>query len=50
MPRGSFVDGALAGLAGFNDGLVLRHMRCHADGAKIGYMVGRRQLCFWPLA
>src|SRR6201990_882997 len=27
MPRGSFVDGAVAGLAGFGDGLVLRHMR-----------------------
>ena len=36
MPRGSLVDGALAGLAGFGDGLILRHMRRHADGAKIG--------------
>src|SRR3954469_7095831 len=40
MPRGSFVDGALAGLAGFGDGLVLCHMRCHADDAKIGDMIG----------
>src|SRR4030081_670882 len=40
MPRGSFVDGAVAGLAGFGDGLVLRHMRRHADGAKIGDMIG----------
>ena len=40
MPRGSFIDGAVAGLAGFGDGLVLRHMRCHVDGAKIGYMIG----------
>src|SRR3954454_20144753 len=40
MPRGSFVDGALAGLAGFGDGLVLCHMRCHADDAKIGDMLG----------
>jgi hypothetical protein len=35
MPRGSFVYGAVAGLASFGDGLVLRHMRCHVDGAKI---------------
>src|ERR1700693_3738228 len=41
MPRGSFIDGAVAGLAGFGDGLVLRHMRCHVDGAKIGDMIGR---------
>src|SRR4051812_35063218 len=41
MPRGSFVDGAVAGLAGFGDGLVLCHMRRHADGAKIGDMIGR---------
>jgi hypothetical protein len=41
MSRGSFVDGAVAGLAGFGDGLVLRHMRCHVDGAKIGHMIGR---------
>src|SRR6267154_2202559 len=40
MPRGSFVDGAVAGLAGFGDGLVLRHMRCDVDGAKIGDMIG----------
>src|SRR5437660_5883309 len=40
MPRGSFVDGAVAGLAGFGDGLVLRHMRRHTDGAKIGDMIG----------
>src|SRR3981189_936594 len=40
MPRGSFVDGAVAGLAGFGDGLVLCHMRRHADGAKIGDMIG----------
>src|SRR6478736_6613980 len=40
MPGGSFVDGAAAGLAGFGDGLVLCHMRRHADGAKIGDMVG----------
>src|SRR4051812_17206053 len=40
MPRGSFVDGAGAGLAGFGDGLVLCHMRRHADGAKIGDMIG----------
>src|ERR1017187_6537149 len=40
MPRGSFVDGAVAGLAGFGDGLVLCHMRCHVDGAKIGHMIG----------
>ena len=33
MPRGSFVDGAVAGLAGFGDG--------HADGATIGAMIGR---------
>ena len=41
MPRGSFVDGAVAGLASFGDGLVLCHMRRHADGAKIGDMIGR---------
>src|SRR5580693_8638330 len=41
MPRGSFVDGAVAGLAGYGDGLVLRHMRCDVDGAKIGHMIGR---------
>src|SRR6202790_2762293 len=41
MPRGSLVDGAVSGLAGFGDGLVLRHMRCHVDGAKIGDMIGR---------
>src|SRR5258705_4094525 len=40
MPRGSLVDGAVAGLAGSGDGLVLRHMRCHVDGAKIGHMIG----------
>src|SRR4030095_1356589 len=40
MPRGSFVDGAVAGLAGSGYGLVLCHMRCHADGAKIGDMIG----------
>jgi len=40
MPCGSFVDGAVAGLAGFGDGLVSRHMRRHADGAKIGDMIG----------
>src|SRR5712664_4299035 len=40
MPRGSFIDGAVAGLAGFGDSLVLRHMRCHVDGAKIGHMIG----------
>src|ERR1700709_247616 len=40
MPRGSFVDGAVAVLASFGDGLVLCHMRCHADGAKIGDMIG----------
>jgi hypothetical protein len=26
MPRGSFIDGAVASLASFDDGLVLRHM------------------------
>src|SRR5664279_1732368 len=41
MPRGSLVDGAVAGLAGFGDGLVLRYVRCHVDGAKIGHMIGR---------
>jgi hypothetical protein len=41
MPRGSLVDGAVAGLAGFGDGIVLRHMRRHVDGAKIGHMIGR---------
>src|SRR5882672_2215353 len=40
MPRGSFVDGAVAVLAGFGDSLVLCHMRRHADGAKIGDMIG----------
>src|SRR3954454_13907212 len=40
MPCGSFVDGAVAGLAGFGDGLVLRHMRRHTDGAKIGDVIG----------
>src|SRR5712664_2645880 len=40
MPGGSFVDGAVAVLAGFGDGLVLCHMRRHADGAKIGDMIG----------
>ena len=40
MPCGSFVEGAVAGLAGFGDGLVLCHMRRHADGAKIGDMIG----------
>ena len=33
-------DGAAAGLAGFGDGPILRHMRRHADGAKIGDMIG----------
>src|SRR5882757_5327380 len=37
MPRGSFVDGAVASLAGFGDGVVL----CHVDGPKIGHMIGR---------
>src|ERR1700722_2550906 len=41
MPRGSFVDGAVAGLTGFGDGMVLSHMRGHAKGAKIGDMIGR---------
>lgn len=41
MPHGSFVDGAVAVLAGFGDGLGLCHMRRHADGAKIGDMIGR---------
>src|ERR1700689_1351038 len=41
MPRGSFIDGAVAGLAGYGDSLVLRHMRCDVDGAKIGHMIGR---------
>src|SRR6476620_12554948 len=41
MPRGSLVDGTVSGLAGFGDGLVLRHMRCHVDSAKIGDMIGR---------
>src|SRR3979490_2931218 len=40
MPRGSFVDGAVAVLAGFGDGLVLCHMRRHADGARMGDMIG----------
>src|SRR5229473_4903603 len=40
VPRSACVDGAVAGLAGFGDGLVLRHMRCHVDGAKIGHMIG----------
>src|SRR5471032_629885 len=40
MPRGSLVDGTVAGLAGFGDGLVLRHMRCHVDSAKIGDVIG----------
>ena len=40
MPRRSFVDGAVAVLAGFGDGLVLCHMRRHVDGAKIGHMIG----------
>src|SRR5258707_1688277 len=40
MPRGLFVDGAVAVLAGFGDRLVLRHMRCHVDGAKIADMIG----------
>lgn len=35
MPRGAFVDGAAAVLAGFGDGLVLCHMRRHADGARL---------------
>src|SRR5664279_3736177 len=41
MPRGAFVDGAVAGLAGFGDGSVLCHMRRHSDGTKIGDMIGR---------
>ena len=41
MPGGSFIDGTGAGLARFGDGLVLCHMRRHADGAKIGDMIGR---------
>src|ERR1700733_15840623 len=39
MPRSSLVDGSVAVLAGFGDGLVLRHMRCHLDGTKIGHMI-----------
>ena len=31
---------ALLRLAGFGDGLILCHMRGHADGAKIGDMIG----------
>jgi hypothetical protein len=34
MPRGSFVDGAVAVLASFGDGLVLCHMRRQADGSR----------------
>jgi hypothetical protein len=41
MPRGSFVDAAVAGPAGLGDGIVLCHVRCHVDGAKIGHMIGR---------
>src|ERR1700709_1544225 len=40
MRCGSVVEGAVAGLAGFGNGLVLCHMRRHADGAKIGDMIG----------
>src|ERR1700709_2318581 len=40
MPGGSFVDGAVAGLTGFGDRLVLCYMRRYADGAKIGDMIG----------
>jgi hypothetical protein len=41
VPRGAFVDGALAAFAGFADAIVLRHMRCDAAGAKTGHMIGR---------
>src|SRR3978361_1104106 len=40
MPCSSLVDGAVAVLAGFGDGLVLGHMRRHADSTKIGDMIG----------
>src|ERR1700694_1341575 len=41
VPGGAFVDGALAGLAGRGEAIVLRHMRRHVHGAKIGDMIGR---------
>src|SRR5512133_2764485 len=41
MPCGSRVDGAVTVFAGFGDSLVLRHMRRHADGTKIGDVIGR---------
>src|SRR5690349_24281315 len=41
MTGRSFIDGTGAGLAGFGYRLVLRHMRRHVDGAKIGHVIGR---------
>src|SRR5229473_4160346 len=40
MPRGALVNGALAGLAGFGEAIVLCHMRRHADGAKVSHVIG----------
>lgn len=40
MPRGAFVDGAAAALAGFGRAIVLRHMRRDVDGAKMAHMIG----------
>ena len=40
MPRGALVDGALAGLAGFGEAIVLCHVRRHVDGAKVSHVIG----------
>ncbi len=45
MLRSSLMDGASSGLAGFGDGLVLRHMRRHVGGAKIGDRSGETGKC-----
>ena len=49
VPRGAFVDGALATFAGFGDAIVLCHMRRDVAGAKIGHMIGRHRPCLHRL-
>src|SRR5712671_3210753 len=50
MPRGSFVDRAVAGLAGFGDGLILRHMRRPAALRLAFSMVSEARRSAVPLA
>ena len=41
VARGPLVDGAAAALAGLGDAVVLRHVRCDVEGAKLGHVIGR---------